>query len=188
MTLALSVMSSRWLIAGTVAIALLQTAALAKMVSDRAALLRDGAEVVLETGAIDPRDLFRGHYATLNLEISRVPRDSVTVDPALMPGMPVYMTLSEGPEGYWRAAGLFATVPNSPTPVIRGMFEYESDRELVLGFPFNRYFAPEERALKLEAFDRANRIGVILALDGTGYGAIKGLMIDGELVYEEPLF
>ena len=188
MTRMVSAMSPRWMIAGIIAIALLQTAALARMVTDRAALLRDGVEVVLETGAIDPRDLFRGHYAILNLEISRIPRESVTVDPALTPGTPAYVTLREEADGYWRAAGVYATVPPGPAPVIRGMFEFESDRELVLGFPFDRYFAPEDRALELEAFDRANRMGVILALDGTGYGAIKGLMIDGERVYEEPLF
>lgn len=188
MTDRLPAMSRRWWIAGAVAIALLQTAALAKMVTDRAALLRDGVEVVLETGAIDPRDLFRGHYTILNLEISRIPRDSVTVDPALSPGMPAYVTLREDPDGYWRAEGVFAAVPPGPAPVIRGTFAYESDQELLLSFPFDRYFAPEERALELEAFDRANRMGVILALDGSGYGAIKGLMIDGEMVYEEPLF
>ncbi|MDP5347464.1 MAG: GDYXXLXY domain-containing protein, partial [Paracoccaceae bacterium] len=55
-------LTRRWLVAAIIAVALVQTAALAKMVTDRAALLRDGTEVVLETGAIDPRDLFRGHY------------------------------------------------------------------------------------------------------------------------------
>lgn len=178
----------RWLISGIFVIALLQTAALAKMVTDRAALLRNGFEVVLETGAIDPRDLFRGHYTILNLEISRVPRDSVTVDPGLQPGAPVYVTLTEGTDGYWRAAGLFAAPPEGAAPVIQGLFEYDSGPDLILSFPFDRYFAPETRALELEALDRANRMGVILALDGTGYGAIKGLMIDGERVYEEPLF
>lgn len=178
----------RWLISGIVVIALLQTAALAKMVTDRAALLRNGFEVVLETGAIDPRDLFRGHYTILNLQISRISRDSVTMDHTLRPGSSVYVTLTESADGYWRAAGLFAAPPKGSAPFIRGIFEYDSGPELILSFPFDRYFAPETRALELEAMDRADRMGVILALDGAGYGAIKGLMIDGERVYEEPLF
>jgi uncharacterized membrane-anchored protein len=179
---------ARWLIAGIVVIALLQTAALAKIVTDRAALLRHGFEVVLETGAIDPRDLFRGHYAILNLEISRIPRDSVTLDPDLQPGAPVYVTLTEGNDGYWRAAGLFATPPAEAAPIIRGIFDYASGPDVILSFPFDRYFAPETRALELEALTRADRMGVILALDSAGNGAIKGLMIDGTRVYEEPLF
>ena len=181
-------LTARWLIAGIVATALLQTAALAKMVTDRAGLLRNGFEVVLETGAIDPRDLFRGHYAILNLEISRIPRDSVTLDPDLQPGVPVYVTLTAGNDGYWRAAGLFVTPPEGALPIIRGIFEYGSGPDIIISFPFDRYFAPETRALELEALDRADRMGVILALDGAGYGAIKGLMIDGERLYEEPLF
>ena len=181
-------LTARWLIAGIVVIALLQTAALAKMVTDRAALLRSGTEVVLETGAIDPRDLFRGHYTILNLEISRIPRNSVTLDPNLQPGAPVYVTLTEGNDGYWRASGLFSTPPAEAAPIIRGIFEYESGSDVIISFPFDRYFAPETRALELEALDRADRMGVILALDATGYGAIKGLMIDGARVYDEPLF
>jgi uncharacterized membrane-anchored protein len=181
-------LSARWLIGGILAIALLQTAALAKMVTDRAALLRNGTEVVLETGAIDPRDLFRGHYTILNLAITRIDRAEVTVDPALVPGASAYVTLAEGADGYWQATELHAVLPDGPTPVLSGVFEYEIDQQLFLSFPFDRYFAPKDRALELEALDRAGRMGVILALDGKGGGAIKGLLIDGERVMEEPLF
>ncbi len=181
-------LSPRWLIAGIAVISLLQTAALGKMVTDRAALLRDGREVVLETGAIDPRDLFRGHYIILNLDITRIARDTVTVDPTLEPGMPVYVTLSEGDDGYWRAAALSAEAPGGQEPVIRGMLTYDLPTQIAISFPFDRYFAPKARALELEALDRANRMGVILALDAAGNGAIKGLMLDGSRLYEEPLY
>ena len=73
-------------------------------------------------------------------------------------------------------------------PVIRGKYEYDAGDQIILSFPFDRYFAPKERALELEALDRADRMGVILALDGSGNGVIKGLMIDGARVYEEPLY
>lgn len=139
-------------------IALLQTAALGKMVTDHAALLRDGVEVVLETGAIDPRDLFRGHYTILNLAISRIDKVNVTVDPSLKPGAPVHVTLAESADGYWQATGLYAARPEGPVPVIRGLFKYEIGPELILSFPFDRYFAPEVRALELEALDGANRM------------------------------
>jgi len=179
---------ARWLVAAVIAVALVQTAALGKMVTDRAALLRDGREVVLETGAIDPRDLFRGHYTILNLEITRVSRSTVTVDPALEVNAPVYVSLTESDDGYWRAKGLFAQPQQDSMPVIRGKYEYDAGDQIILSFPFDRYFAPKERALELEALDRADRMGVILALDGSGNGVIKGLMIDGARVYEEPLY
>lgn len=179
---------AHWLIAAIALVALFQTAAIGKMVTDRAALLRDGREVVLATGAIDPRDLFRGHYTILNLEITRIPRETVTRDPALEPGAPVYVTLVEGSDGYWRATALSADMPEGQSPVIRGEFNHETTNQIILSFPFDRYFAPKDRALELEALDRANRLGVILALDGAGNGAIKGLMIDGQRLYEEPLY
>lgn len=177
-----------WLIAAITVLALLQTAAIGKMVTDRAALLRDGQEVVLETGAIDPRDLFRGHYTILNLDITRIPAGSVTRDTALEPGAPVYVTLAEGDDGYWRATELSADAPTGQSPVIRGVFDYDTPSQIFLSFPFDRYFAPKDRALELEALDRADRLGLILALDGAGNGAIKGLMVDGQRLYEEALY
>ena len=112
---------ARWLVAAVIAVALVQTAALGKMVTDRAALLRDGREVVLETGAIDPRDLFRGHYTILNLEITRVSRSTVTVDPALEVNAPVYVSLTESDDGYWRAKGLNQTgfIGDDLVPILR---------------------------------------------------------------------
>lgn len=178
----------RWLVAAIIAAALAQTAALGKMVTDRAALLRDGFEVVLETGAIDPRDLFRGHYTILNLTITRIAQDSVQIDPALEPGMPVYVVLGPGHAGFWEAETLLAAPPDSPVPLLRGTFEYALDTEIILSFPIDRYFAPKDRALELEGINRDGRMGVILALDATGHGAVKGLMIDGQRVYEEPLY
>lgn len=181
-------LTRRWRIVAILAIALLQTAALAKMVTDRAALLRDGTEVVLETGAIDPRDLFRGHYAILNLAITTIDRSAVTVDPDLQPGQPVYVVLSPGADLYWQPVALLAAAPQDGRPVLRGHYDYGYDTQIFLRFPIDRYFAPKDRALELEALDRAGRMGVILALDGSGGAAIKGLMIDGARVIEEPLF
>lgn len=187
-TLPLPAPRRRWLILAILAVALLQSAALAKMITDRAALLRNGLEVVLETGAIDPRDLFRGHYTILNLAITRVDPGNVQVDPALKPGMPVYAVLGPGTEGFWRVENLLATAPDSPVPLLRGIYHYTMDDQIVLSFPIDRYFAPQERALELEALNRRGRMGVILALDGEGNAAIKGLTIDGARIYEEPLF
>ena len=181
-------LTGRWLIGAILAIALVQTAALGKMVTDRAALLRDGVEVVLDTGAIDPRDLFRGHYTILNLAITTIDPATVSVDPALEPGQPVYVTLAPGDDGYWRPVALLSAPPQDGQPVLRGQYEYGFDTQIFLRFPIDRYFAPKDRALELEALDRAGRMGVILALDGAGGAAIKGLMIDGARVIEEPLF
>ena len=43
-------LTRRWLVAAIITVALVQTAALAKMVTDRAALLRDGIENMMVAG------------------------------------------------------------------------------------------------------------------------------------------
>ncbi|PLS23150.1 GDYXXLXY domain-containing protein [Neptunicoccus cionae] len=182
---------SRFLIAGTILAALLQTGVLAKIITDRAAALQSGQEVLLETGFIDPRDLFRGHYAVLNLQISRIDRSDVTLHGSFTWNDPVYVALD--------TAGPFA-VPVSlhdayPTdfggPVIKGnaLFTSDSDNQtLRIDFPFDRFFAPHDRALELENLRREQKLGVILALMKDGTGMIKGLTIEGEKLYEAPLY
>jgi hypothetical protein len=51
-------------------LALVQTGFLGWMIVGRAAVLRDGREVLLKVEPVDPRDLLRGDYVILNYEIS----------------------------------------------------------------------------------------------------------------------
>ena len=52
-------------------VALGQAAVLGWMIWDRASLLANGREVVLEVIPVDPRSLFRGDYVILGYDISR---------------------------------------------------------------------------------------------------------------------
>ncbi|MBR9864907.1 MAG: GDYXXLXY domain-containing protein [Rhodobacteraceae bacterium] len=182
---------SRFLIAGTILAALLQTGVLAKIITDRAAALQSGQEVLLETGFIDPRDLFRGHYAVLNLQISRIDRNDVTLHGRFTWNDPVYVALdTSGP--FARPVSLHDAYPaDFDGPVIKGNALFTSDstnQALRIDFPFNRFFAPLDRALELENLRREQKLGVILALSKDGSGMIKGLTIEGEKFYEAPLY
>ncbi|GGA15958.1 GDYXXLXY domain-containing protein [Neptunicoccus cionae] len=184
-------MSRRFLIIGTLLAALLQTGVLAKIITDRATTLQSGQEVLLETGFIDPRDLFRGHYAVLNLQISRIDRNSVSVNGSFTWNDPVYVALdTSGP--FAQPVSLHDTYPTDfDGPVIKGnaLFTSGSDSQtLRIDFPFDRFFAPQERALELENLRREQKLGVILALAKDGTGMIKGLTIEGEKFYEAPLY
>ena len=55
-----------------VAVALVQTAALAWIVVDRDRLLKHGQEVVMQVTPVDPRDMFRGDYVILGNPLSLV--------------------------------------------------------------------------------------------------------------------
>ena len=60
-------------------------------------------------------------------------------------------------------------------------------------FPFvrygiERYFVRQGEGPKLEAAARSGKLAALVAVDKAGNAAIKGLIIDGKLQYEERLF
>jgi uncharacterized membrane-anchored protein len=50
------------------------------------------------------------------------------------------------------------------------------------------YFVPEGQGRKLEALAREKKLATLIAVDDKGNAAIKGILVDGVLQYEEPLF
>ncbi|EAB6717932.1 hypothetical protein DUP91_26775, partial [Salmonella enterica subsp. enterica] len=54
-------------------VALLQVGFLGWMIQGRAAILRDGREVLLRVQPVDPRDLLRGDYVVMSYLASDVP-------------------------------------------------------------------------------------------------------------------
>ena len=185
-------MTLRWLTLGAVAAALTQTAILAWMIADRAMRIQNGREVLLQSEAVDPRDFFRGHYVRLNLTISDYPTKGLTIDPEIARGDTVYLELTELPDGFFAPISVSRIRPeNAAGPVIRGTSQFRADNQgkrLRIGFPFTRYYAPRVRALELEDMNTERRLGVILSLADDGSGVITGLTLDGEKVYEEPLY
>jgi len=188
-------MTIRTFIIGAIIAALLQTAALAKIVYDRVSLVNNGAEVVLKSEMVDPRDLFRGHYVTLNLSVGEVTGKTVEIFGDLEQSKPVFVELKMGDEGFWVANRLYAEYPDeAAAPVIRGTLI--SDRQVtgtdspryVIRFPFDRFFAPLEKAKDLEKVRRDRNLGVVLAVGDGGEAAIKGISVEGELIYNEKLF
>ena len=181
---------------GVIVAASLQTAALAMIIYDHRSLLVSGQEVYLETGFIDPRDLFRGHYVTLRLLISNADRDKVKIDGTFSYRDDAFMVLKKGEGVFWEAASIHKTYPENPEgPVIKGaaMFtstnlENSASIRPTISFPFDRYFAPKLKAQELENLRRDRKLGVILSLGDDGNGLIKGVTIDGEPIYEESLF
>lgn len=184
-------MTPRLLILGTVLAAVFQTGVLAKIFTDRAAALNAGQEVLVETGFIDPRDLFRGHYTRLSLLISTVQRADVTLEGTFDWGDPVYMVLdTSGP--FAQAVSLHSSYPTAANgPVLKGRTQFTSHSNsdsLRITFPFDRFFAAKDHALELENLQADRKLGVILSVANDGSAMIKGLTIDGEKIYEEPLY
>ena len=71
-------MTSRYnIVIAAAVLALAQIGFLGWMIAGRAALLRNGQEVLLKVEPVDPRDLLRGDYVRLGYEISRIPVEMI---------------------------------------------------------------------------------------------------------------
>jgi len=171
-------------------VATAQTAALSWIIASRISLINSGQEIRLNIVPIDPRSLFRGDYVILNYEISALDTEKLAGDDAFKRNAPIYVTLRRDADGNWMAANLskkMAAVKDEGKAVIRGKVR-SSGKKLRVNYGIESYFVPEGEGKRLENLARDKKLAVLVAIGASGEAAIKGLLIDGELQYEEPLF
>ena len=87
-------------------LALVQIGFLSWIIAGRAAILRNGKEVLLKVEPVDPRDLLRGDYIILGYEISRIPVKMIANIPAgklSSDDTSIVVRLKKGADGYWHA-------------------------------------------------------------------------------------
>src|SRR4029077_13511649 len=100
MTIAVTKLQRPWIAA--IVVALLQTIVLGYWIESRAAILAYGTDVLLKTAPVDPRDLLRGDYVTLNYDISRVPLATlVGTRPENAASRVLFVRLQRGQDGFW---------------------------------------------------------------------------------------
>ena len=168
---------------------LIQILLVVLMVGDRIAILRAGADVMLQTRPIDPRDFLRGDYVVLGYDISTV-STSVLKDEALArPGTPIFVKLAPNRDGFHEVVSAHAAPVEVATPevLIRGRV-VGGGRTLQVRYGIERYFVPEGEGRKLENARNQRRLTIVAAVAPTGRAAIKRLLIEGEPVYDEPWF
>jgi len=196
-------MNRNRIIIGLIVAVLFQSAILVQMVWSQITLLNSPIEVVLQTTAVDPRDIFRGDYVILDYKISTFADGTIPIDTNLEPGKDVFVVLNTKGR-YATALRVLATLPATLTAdeaVIKGTVNWTNDNVrlttdgdcgdctiLSISYPIDSYFVPEGTGIQLEAQRDANRLGVIVALNEDGDAAIKGLMINDIKIYDTPLF
>lgn len=154
---------------------------LAWMVSGREYLLATGQTVWLRTAPVDPRDLFRGDYVTLEYEIATVPESlwSAEARKAYERNdieLPVYVTLEKQENGVAKAVALDVKKP------VAGLFikgRINPSRRIAYGI--DAYFVEQDQGKVLEARQPEGvRQGLTLAREmevavgGQGTAALKG--------------
>ncbi|MFN0264185.1 GDYXXLXY domain-containing protein [Tepidamorphus sp. 3E244] len=189
---------ARALIAGGILVGLVQLAVPAAMIYQRNAILASGAEIVLKTEPRDPRDPFRGDYVVLNYEISSVETDAVPGAGDLARKDAVFVTIVPGEgasDAAWRIAAIDRTFPGTVEAgahvlkaKVTSVSNWSDRDRVLLRYGIESYFVPEGQGKDLENLVRDGDLSVIVAVTEDGQSAIKGLVKNGETIYDEPLF
>lgn len=201
-------MSRYKLVIAAIVLALAQIGFLGWMIAGRAAILRDGKEVLLKVEPVDPRDLLRGDYVRLGYDISRIEVEKIANLPqgeqATVEG-PIVVRLKKDADGYWRATsaslGTDSTVAAAGEVDIRG--EVTDGWSLTPGstvrvdYGIERFYVPEGEGLAIEEEMRKRNsgsepelrsFGIKVAVASDGTGQIKALMDGDTMLFEEPLY
>ncbi len=121
----------------------------------------------------DPRDLLRGHYVTFRIDF----REDTRRDACLDSDSDCCLCLTGAP-----GSGIPHTQRMSCADARRcnGMLQTRLIHRL------NRYYVPEDRARELDQRVRRagneDRLRVVVAIDSTGHGEIRKLLIGGQRV------
>ena len=177
-------------------VALAQILALVWMVGGRVTLLSSGREVVLKTVPVDPRSLFRGDYVRLGYKISLIEGTDLPRKLNATQKKPIYVTMRVKGRMPAELVTVSQLKPASLKPdevVIRGLTTNvwriaDDNRHVRIRYGIERYYVPEGEGKRLERMVGKNNFAVLVAVADDGEAAIKGLMINGKLQYEEPLF
>jgi uncharacterized membrane-anchored protein len=151
--------------------------------------LRTGTEVMLKTMPVDPRDLFRGDYVTLNYEIGNLDMKKIPAeDSYFYNGEPVYLAM-ELKNGYGIPKKIYTTPPEDElyikgkiNNIIYGESEEMDIQELRVDYGIESYFVPEGRGMEIEKEQRREqkRVDAKVIIDKYGNAIIKSLLIDGK--------
>ncbi len=174
-----------------VALVIAQSLILAWIIAGRVMILRSPDVVTLQSEPVDPRDLFRGDYVTLNYGIANLSFIEMNGDMKWQDGDMIYVELTPAKDT-WRAVAAFhvPVLPALGNKLIRGRIDYHDETRNVarVDYGIERYYVPQGEGRALEDQRNERALSVDVALAGNGEAAIKGIRIDGQPVYEEPVF
>lgn len=192
-------MTGRTLLIAAVVVALAQIGFLSWTIAGRAALLRDGREVLLQVEPVDPRDLLRGDCVRLGYTISTVPVSVVTDIPAGIETLgetPISVRLRRQSSGYWavvsaRLGGRAAPTADGEIDIAgttAATWDLSPDSSLRVNYGIERADLPEGEGKAIERDMRVRSFGIVAAVGADGAAQIKRLMDGDQMLFEEPLY
>lgn len=188
------------LIIAAIVLALAQIGFLSWIIAGRAAILRDGQEILLKVEPVDPRDLLRGDYVRLGYEISNIPVKLITNIPegaTTTEAGPILVRLKKGDDGFWHAIGASLGQPPAAAPVageadLRGTvargWNLAGDATVSVDYGIERFYLPEGEGLAIERDMRVRPFGIRAAVANDGTAQIKALVDGDTVLFEEPYY
>jgi len=159
---------SRKFIIGLVAAIFFQIVVLIGMYVSAALPEWIGTEIRIKTIPVDPRSMFRGNYARLRYDISRVQSPHLGDVVEIRNGEVIYVSLSKGGDGLYQYASASLTAPVNGV-FLRGRIlgqDCEGDVTFYrIKYGVEAYFAPKEKALQLERELRDGGVAVLMVSD-----------------------
>ncbi len=159
-----------------------QVAVLGGMLVNASLPLWTGTEVKLRTVPVDPRSLFRGNYARLNYDISRLPVGTLAEYESLRPNEVVYVTLRQNPNGIYEFEAASLTKPEAGVFIkgrYRGIRRAPNQNNIAtdidIEYGIEAYFAPVEEALELERTLRSSGAIAHVMVSRGGKPALKAI-------------
>ncbi|MBX4926165.1 putative membrane-anchored protein [Rhizobium binae] len=187
--------SGKGYLLSAVIVAGLQTIILGTIIQSRASILSNGAEVLLKTAPVDPRDFLRGDYVVLNYDISTVPVQTVSGGIPAEPGeRTLWVRLKKQGDGFWTVTeSSFHTLPPQPEAVILRSQPFYSGGlaagdSIRVEYGIERYYVPEGQGKPLEEARNDGNVAIAVRVSPDGSAQIRSLLVDGKPVYDEPLY
>ena len=173
----------------------LQTMILVTIIQSRASILSNGAEVLLKTTPVDPRDFLRGDYVVLNYDISTVPVETVSGGISAEPGeRTLWVRLKKQADGFWTVSeSSFQTLsPQPETVILRSKPFYSgglaAGDSIRVEYGIERYYIPEGQGKPIEEARNDGNVAIAVRVSPDGRAQIRSLLVDGKPVYDEPLY
>ncbi|MCB8818504.1 GDYXXLXY domain-containing protein [Desulfosporosinus shakirovi] len=133
-----------------------------------------GKEVVLETKAYDPTDLFRGDYVAINFAISDVPKSKVPLSIDKVYNKYLYVILKQ--EGKYYVVDQVSETKPEQGLYLKGKFQnsFNETNTYRVDYSLDKYFVEQGsgKELEQESF-QGGLVGTVKVLGG--YGVLTGI-------------
>ena len=133
-----------------------------------------GQEILLETKAVDPTDLFRGDYVSVNFAISEIPKSKVTISLDRISKKTLYVSLK--PEGKFYGVDRVSETRPKQGVYLMGKIQnpYAPVDTVQMDYSLDKYFVKQGSGGELQkSSNHGGLIGTVKVLGG--YGVLMGL-------------